>query len=526
MEENALPWRASGRDAEQTNNATIPRPRPDDRGGRGIGRYRPRAANTTGPAGGAPGPRQPRHLFSYYLPDLSVIRRPSVKLLVASRTLSKLGMATLSYGGKIHLARTGASQFDVTLLGATQSTASLLFGTSGGAVVDSLSMRIALVFAYATQAAFCILMPTLFGANLTALIILVFLVGMLSQITSPALKSATALVATAAELATVSSFLALSSSIGTAMGSTVVAPLAVKVSGIELAMYIAGGVFALAAVRALKMPGDATAKPPREALRHGDWKHKSLDVRGTVRWIVGRRAISSMILAGAIAAALNDALNSLLPVYARTELKADPADTVYIFAPGAIGFVLATVASPHLIKTHGERWLAVVSLVIFVIGAVLFGLIDQVRPVFAGISPMRMLEPLGFHFSDAVLAAGVIAIPFNFGATASASAVQTYVNRRVPLANQGATFGIQSQVVSAITIVTMLSLGALATVVGVRAVFLIASPLEIAGVALLVRYGYHVAQEPPPPGLRVLQTYWEGSDDEADRPATTESDSP
>jgi len=273
-------------------------------------------------------------------------------------------------------------------------------------------------------------------------------------------------------------------------------------------------------VRALKMPGDETAKPPREALRQVDWKHQSLNIRATARWIVGRRAIASMILAGATVAALNDALNTLLPVYVRTELNADPADTVYIFAPGAIGFVLATVASPRLIKAHGERWLAIVSLGIFVSGAVLYGLLPQVTPVLAGISPMRLLAPIGLHFSKAVLAAGVIAIPFNFGATASGSAVQTYVNRRVPLANQGATFGIQSQVVSALTIVTMLSLGALATVIGVRTVFLVAAPLEVAGVGLLVRYGYHVAQEPPPPGLGVLRSYWEGSGDDADRPAT------
>src|SRR5262249_38056510 len=137
----------------------------------------------------------------------------------------------------------------------------------------------------------------------------------------------------------------------------------------------------------------------------------------------------------------------------------------------------------------------------------------------APISPMHLLAPFGFHFSKAVLAAGVIAIPFNFGATASGSAVQTYVNRRVPLTNQGATFGIQSQVVSALTIVTMLALGALATVVGVRAVFLIATPLATVGVGLLVRYGYHVAHETPPPGLRVLRSYWEGSNDEAVQPA-------
>jgi hypothetical protein len=79
---------------------------------------------------------------------------------------------------------------------------------------------------------------------------------------------------------------------------------------------------------------------------------------------------------------------------------------------------------------------------------------------------MRLLAPVGVHFSEAVLAAGVIAIRFDFGSTASGAAVQTYPNRRVPLANQGATFGIQSQVVSALTIVTMLSLGALATLLG------------------------------------------------------------
>jgi MFS family permease len=225
-----------------------------------------------------------------------------------------------------------------------------------------------------------------------------------------------------------------------------------------------------------------------------------------------------MILAGATVAALNDALTTLLPGYVRTELKADPANTVYIFAPGALGFVVATVATPRLIAARGERWLALASLGVFVLGAVLFGLLPLVTPVLAGLSPLDWLAPAGVHVSRAVLAAGVIAIPVTFGATASGAAVQTYVNRRVPLANQGATFGLQAQVVSAVTIVTMLALGALATVVSVRVVFLVAAPLEIAGVALLVRYGYHVAQEPPPPGLLVLRSYWEGSDDEPGQP--------
>src|SRR5262249_32335958 len=156
--------------------------------------------------------------LTYYLPDLTAVRKPGVQLLVLSRTLSKLGLSTLSYGAKIHLARTGASQFDVSLLGATQSSAALLFGAQCGTVADSLSTRISLVFAYLAPPASCILVPTIFGATLPALIVLVFFVGIISQITSPALKAATALVATAAELATVSSFLALSSSIGTALG--------------------------------------------------------------------------------------------------------------------------------------------------------------------------------------------------------------------------------------------------------------------------------------------------------------------
>jgi cobalamin synthase len=114
----------------------------------------------------------------------------------------------------------------------------------------------------------------------------------------------------------------------------------------------------------------------------------------------------------------------------------------------------------------------------------MFGLIDIVASVFAPLSPLRLFGFLfGVEINERILAASAIAVPANFGSTAAGSAVQVYINRRVPLASQGATFGLQEVQENALTLVAVIVLGVLATVIGPQLVFLIA-PIAVIGVVI------------------------------------------
>jgi len=132
---------------------------------------------------------------------------------------------------------------------------------------------------------------------------------------------------------------------------------------------------------------------------------------------------------------------------------------------------------------------AIWSLVWMAAGLVLLGLIDVVDEPLSIVSPLRVAnlfvdQPL----STAMLAAGVAAIPANLGSTAATQAVQVYINRTVPVRNQGGVFGLQQVQQNALNLTSIFLLGAVATVTGPQYVF-IAAPL-VGGSIVMGLLGY------------------------------------
>jgi hypothetical protein len=161
---------------------------------------------------------------------------------------------------------------------------------------------------------------------------------------------------------------------------------------------------------------------------------------------------------------------------------------------GAMVFLAQEGASQFVVSLAGAtRYLA----------AVLFGLVDQVAPLFAPISSLRPLELFSIALSEGVLAAGLIAIPFSFSTAAGAS-VQTYLNRQVPLATQGALFGRQELLENLLTLLAILGFGIIAALIGPRFVFVVAPTLVIASVVWLVGESYRRAQAAAPSRHKVV----------------------
>jgi predicted MFS family arabinose efflux permease len=109
---------------------------------------------------------------------------------------------------------------------------------------------------------------------------------------------------------------------------------------------------------------------------------------------------------------------------------------------------------------------------------------------------LRILELFGMEFSDLVLAAGVIVIPANFGSTAASQSVQVYINRHVPVVEQGGIFGLQQVQQNAFNLAAVFLLGVVATLTGPQYVFFVAPLVVGAAVLLMVRYSFrHAGQE-------------------------------
>jgi len=426
---------------------------------------------------------------------LHLIREPGIQELLIARTASKLGIATLSYGGMVYLARQGASELQVVLVGASGYIAALIFGLQGGILADIIPKRIALAFGLGLQGLFCLLMPILWGTDVLPLVSLIFGISMISQLTSPAMKSAVRLVTTAARVASVSAVIALAGSIGSAIGSSFLAPILIRKTGIATVMYVTGLMLLVAAFKAISLPREPKRAKNEKRLRLRDGIVSPHKIGS---WAMAQPAIASMILVGALVVALFESISSLQPVYVREVLHADPTLSVYIFAPAGIGFLIGTMISPFFMKLIGERWLTVISMLLIATAAILYGAIYHVTPYLAHWSPVGLLDRFGVHLSSLILAAGVIAVPMNLGSTAAGASVQAYINRIVPLPEQGSTFGMQEVIEQAFTVISLLLLGAIGTLTGTRIVFLVAPLVIIAIGTLFVRYSYHSTGAPPP----------------------------
>lgn len=211
-----------------------------------------------------------------------------------------------------------------------------------------------------------------------------------------------------------------------------------------------------------------------------------------------------MILVGGMVMAMFEAMNTLMPVYVRDVLGANPTHTVYILAPGGIGFLAGTLLGPWIMDHRGERALGVMAFAILSLGFVLFGLIEVVAPVLAPISPLRLLRHFGFVLTPRIEAAGVISIFTALGSTAALAAVQTYINRYVLIARQAATFGMQEVLDNALILFAVLAFGAISTTVGPRVVFIVAPIVIVAVVIWLIRLCFHVSDRDSPEARAIL----------------------
>lgn len=428
-----------------------------------------------------------------------VLKHAEVKILAASRFAAKMAGSTLTYGIMVFLAAEGASQFQISLASSSAYLAALLFGLQGGMLADSAPKRRVLAIGFFIQALLCLVIPVVFGNKIVPMLVLIFLTSALTQVISPGLKSIVAVISTPAEVATTGALVNVLGSIGSAIGSSFIAPLLIKYYGINAILIVAGLLFLIGAIRIYKLPKKESeeSKSLRGSLSSMNWKPRALSLKYNADWIMGHRPVASMLLVGVLCAALFEGINSLLPVYVRDVLDENPANSIYIFAPAGIGYLIGAVGGPRLIHRFGERKLAIISLIIMIIGAFLLGAIDTVAPFFARFSPLRLLEPFGIEFSDLVLAAGVIAMPANFGSTAASQSVQVYINRHVSVTAQGGMFGLQQVQQNAFNLAAVFTLGIVATIVGPQYVFFIAPVVVGAAVLLLVRYSFrHTSDEP------------------------------
>jgi hypothetical protein len=438
----------------------------------------------------------------FFLPEPAIARDLRFEHLLASRFLSDAGQQAILFGALVSVARGGGSALEVALVGVAALAPPALLGLYGGAVADAIPKRFALAGVYALQALLCFVFPEAVGTDLLAIMLLLFAINTLGQVSGPTESSVLPIVATDAELASAAAMINLASAGGTAFGTALLAPIVVRIFGVDVVFYLAGVMLLLAASRVFDLPVDEegrVVKLPPLGLRF----------RPAVNWLLEHPAVGTMIIFSTLAGTVNIVLQMLAPRYVEEVLHADAANSAYVFAPSAVGIVLGLVAAPTLMRVLGERLSAIVGLFVAAASLFLLGLVGDVASVIDPFNPMQVTERLGIGINERVRTAGLLALPLALGVSLTVTSVQTYINRRVPHAYQGRTFAMQSALRNGAAIVPLLTLGALAAVFGAESVLLV-SPLVLIALGYgLVYYSFRYAGLAQPSHLEVMGSFWE-----------------
>jgi hypothetical protein len=439
-----------------------------------------------------------------FLPEPAIARNLRFQHLLASRFLSDAGQQSLAFGALVSVTRGGASSFEVSLVGVAGLLPPALLGLYGGVVADALPKRVALAGVYSVQALLCFLVPILLGTQLFDVLFLLLAVNSLGQVSAPTESAVLPLVASKEELASAASLINLSSAAGTAFGTALLAPVLVRAVGVDPVLYLAGVLLVLAASRLVDLP--LRGAPKRVKLAYAPPR---ATVGAAILWLAAHPAVATMIFVAVVSGTANVILQTLAPRYVQSVLDVDPADAAYVFAPSSIGLVLALVSAPFLMRIRGERMVAIVGFFLTASTLFLLGIVGRVSVIVDPVNPLRVVGLVGIDLEEKLRTAAFIAVPLAFGVSLTATSVQTYINRRVPVSYQGRTFATQNWLKNSSAIPPLLVLGAAATLFGVDRV-LLASPLILLAVAYaLIFVSIRVAGLAPPSRLQVLESFWE-----------------
>ena len=445
-------------------------------------------------------------LFWFFLPDTSIARNTRFEQVLASRFFSDAGQQAIAYGALIAVVRRGGTAWESALVGVAALVPPALFALYGGTVADQLPKRVALGVAYNTQAILCFAVPIMFGTDLTSVLFLLFAVNLLGQVSGPSESAVLPHVATQEQLASAASLVSLASNIGTAFGTAILAPILVRLYDEQAVFFVGGFMLFLAATRVFDL---STDEPDVKVdLR----RRPHMSIRRTLQWLAHEPAVATMIFVGVLAGTASIVVLTLGPRYVQSVLGVDPADSVYVFAPSSLGLVTALAVTPFLVRLLGERPVAIAGFTMTAL--VLFGLgfVARLADIVEPVNVLRIVELFGISLSRRLETAGFLAIWLGFGLALTQISVQTYINRRVPLSYQGRTFALQSMLKNGVTIGPLLTLGAIATVVGVEAILVVAPFALLFGAIALVQLSYQFRGEVAPGRLEVLASYWDESD--------------
>jgi MFS family permease len=382
--------------------------------------------------------------------------------------------------------RTDASFFN-SLFVVSAILPALAFGLPAGVVVDSLPRRPLLVVLNVLRFAFALALvarepslPGIFAASLG--------IWTIHQFYSPAESSLLPILVPRGRLTAGQALSNLALTIAQALGLVVLAPLLLKTTGPTSLFGLCAALFVVAAVLVGLLPpaNDHLAPNPlnrparrlREALATG-WR--------TVR---NDHVVYEVLTSDVLVGVGGSALLVITPLYLKGVLNTAAENTVFVFAPGALGLVVGLRLSPWIGRMVGPRRVATWGLMLFAACIASLGFVEPIHRFIAnGLGlPIDQIAAT-IHVPPLILIVMIISIPAGFASSVVSVSSRAVLLARTPAGSRGQVIATQSLIQNVGALIPTLVAGIAADIFGVEQVAIAIAALMAGGaVAALTKY--------------------------------------
>jgi MFS family permease len=428
--------------------------------------------------------------------DVALLKNDKFRRLLQSRLFGQTAQNAMLYALLILLVEESGSSIHSTLLIVALTIPSIVLGIPGGAVADLLPRRFTLTLGYLGRAGVAAAL-FYYSGDLVYIYVIVIVHSTIGQFFGPAEAATVPAIVRKDQLSTANSLMMLALMVAQIAGLVVLAPILIKLISPDAVFIVCACLYLVATYIVGWLASDFTRsqdeKPP--SIGFTDAMREGFRILRT-----NRHAYLSIVYL-TTGLALSKVLVILMPKYTRDVLDIEPADTIFVVAPAAIGAGIGLLIVPLATKLFGAWRVAAVAFFIFVLGLAGLGLVVYVRDFITNKFDfgITFIEN-NFSLASVITVTMLLAIPLGLSFTLLNVSTRVVMNEQAPEEAQGRIFAMQMALGDFLSLLPLLLVGVVADVVGVRATLLASAISALAAASYLTfskRFGPVSEEESP-----------------------------
>jgi MFS family permease len=421
----------------------------------------------------------------------SLLNDADFRTLWLSRLLSQTAQGALLYAMLILVVDLSDRTIYSSLFVLCSIIPSLVFGLPAGVVVDAVPRRGMLVVLNLLRFAFMLFIVSAAEPSLGDVFAATIGIWVIHQFYSPGEASMMGSLVPPSRYTSGQALFNLALTVAQALGLVLLAPLMLRAGGPRLVFAFAGLLFLSAGVLTALLPA------VRHVSRRYQRQRNLRDILGQGwRFIRGDRQTFEAILNDVLVSIGMSALVVIVPFYLERVLGTSKENTVFVFAPAALGLVLGLRTAPMLGRLFGERMIATASLFVFAACVGSLGFVERAHELLTEVFRLpldRIADTLSI--SPLILVAMLISIPAGFASALVNVAARSILLSRTPEQVRGQVIATQGLIGNIGALVPTLLAGIATDLFGVQPIA-VAIALAIMIVALAA---YTWGRRPPLP---------------------------